>query len=43
MRLDVSVNMFAYQAITKKKTIFGGTQIRPNIHIKDLTRVYFHF
>ena len=24
-------------------TIFGGTQIRPNIHIKDLTRVYFHF
>lgn len=44
MRLDVSVNMFTYQAMTKKKmTIYGGTQIRPNIHIKDLTRVYFHF
>ena len=24
-------------------TIFGGSQIRPNIHIQDLTNVYKHF
>ncbi len=44
MRLDVTVNMFVFQALTKKSiTIFGGKQIRPNIHIKDLIRVYKHF
>ena len=44
MRLDVSVNMFVYQALVKKKLIvFGGKQIRPNINIKDLTNVYIHF
>lgn len=44
MRLDVSVNMFTFQALKNKKiTLFGGKQIRPNIHIKDLTRVYEHF
>jgi len=44
MRLDVTVNMFVYQAIFKKKiTIFGGKQIRPNINIQDLTNVYCHF
>ena len=31
MRLDVSVNMLTYQALTKGKiTVFGGKQIRPN-------------
>ena len=44
MRLDVSVNMFVYQALSKKKLIvFGGKQIRPNINIKDLINVYIHF
>jgi nucleoside-diphosphate-sugar epimerase len=44
MRLDVSVNMFVHQAITNKKiTIFGGDQIRPNIHIMDLCRVFLFF
>ena len=44
MRLDISVNMFVYQALIKKKLIvFGGKQIRPNINIKDLTDVYIHF
>lgn len=44
MRLDISVNMFVYQALVKKKLIvFGGNQIRPNINIKDLTKVYIHF
>ena len=37
MRLDVTVNNFTFQACKNKKiTVFGGKQIRPNIHIKDL-------
>lgn len=44
MRLDVSVNLLTYQALTRKAmTILGGTQIRPNIHIEDLADVYIHF
>ena len=44
MRLDVSVNMLAFQALKNKKiTVFGGDQTRPNIHIKDMIRVYDHF
>jgi nucleoside-diphosphate-sugar epimerase len=44
MRLDVSVNMFAFQALKSKSiTVFGGSQVRPNIHIQDLTNVYKHF
>ncbi len=41
MRFDISVNMLTLQAL-KKKTInvFGGSQIRPNIHIKDLTNIF---
>ena len=41
MRLDVSVNMLAMQALTKGKiTVFGGRHTRPNIHIDDITDVY---
>jgi len=44
MRLDVTVNMFVKQAfINKNITVFGGSQVRPNINIKDLTNVYIHF
>jgi nucleoside-diphosphate-sugar epimerase len=43
MRLDVSVNMLAMQALKKGKiTVFGGDQTRPNIHIDDITDVYLH-
>lgn len=43
MRLDVSVNMLAMQALSKGKIIvFGGAQTRPNIHIDDITDVYLH-
>ena len=43
MRLDVSVNMLTMQALTRGKiTVFGGKQIRPNIHIDDITDVYLH-
>jgi len=41
MRLDVSVNMLTMQALTKRRiTVFGGNQIRPNIHMNDITDVY---
>lgn len=44
MRLDLSVNMLTMQALTKGKiTVFGGDQTRPNIHLKDMIRVYQHF
>ena len=44
MRFDLTVNMFVLQAyLNKKITVFGGKQIRPAIHIKDLIRVYLHF
>lgn len=44
MRLDVSVNMLALQAVKNGKiTVFGGKQTRPNIHIQDMTGVYRHF
>jgi nucleoside-diphosphate-sugar epimerase len=43
MRLDVSVNLLTMQALSKGKiTVFGGGQIRPNIHIDDITDVYLH-
>lgn len=41
MRLDVSVNMLAMQALSKHRiTVFGGKQTRPNIHIDDITDAY---
>ena len=44
MRLDVSVNLLTFQALLNKEiTIFGGSQIRPNINIKDLVRVFEYF
>lgn len=44
MRLDVSVNMLTMQALVNGKiTVFGGSQTRPNIHIKDMINVYLHF
>ncbi len=43
MRLDVSVNMLTMQALSKGKiTVFGGDQVRPNIHIDDITDVYLY-
>ena len=44
MRFDVSVNMFAKQgSLDRRMTVFGGDQVRPNIHIDDLVDVYRHF
>lgn len=43
MRLDVSVNMLTMQALTSNRiTVFGGEQVRPNIHIEDITDLYIY-
>jgi len=43
MRLDVSVNLLTMQALSKGRiTVFGGDQVRPNIHIDDITDLYLH-
>jgi nucleoside-diphosphate-sugar epimerase len=35
-RLDLSVNILTNHAITNRKiTVFGGSQMRPNLHIQD--------
>ncbi len=43
MRLDVAVNLLTFQALSKKQiTVLGGDQVRPNIHIDDITDLYLH-
>lgn len=43
MRLDLTVNILTFQALYNKKiTVLGGKQIRPNIHMKDMIRLYEH-
>ena len=41
MRLDVAVNLLTMAALDKRQiTVFGGKQVRPNIHIDDITDLY---
>ncbi len=41
MRLDLSVNILTNLAVnTGKITVFGGNQLRPNLHIDDMADVY---
>lgn len=43
-RLDVAVNLLTMHALKKGRiTVLGGDQTRPNIHMKDIVRVYLHF
>ena len=40
-RLDVVVNILTNLAYRKREiTVFGGTQLRPNIHIEDMVEAY---
>ncbi len=44
MRYDVSVNNLTIQALKNRKiNVFGGSQIRPNINVIDISRVFKHF
>ena len=41
LRLDLTVNILTNHAINKGEiTVFGGEQMRPNIHIEDMTDLY---
>jgi nucleoside-diphosphate-sugar epimerase len=41
LRLDLSVNILTNHAITNGKiTVFGGDQLRPNLHINDMCDLY---
>lgn len=41
LRLDLTVNILTMAALTKSKiTVFGGSQKRPNINIKDMADLY---
>jgi nucleoside-diphosphate-sugar epimerase len=41
MRFDLTVNLLTLQALAKGAiTVFGGGQVRPNIHIDDLVDLY---
>lgn len=43
-RLDVVVNILTNLAFHRRKiSIFGGDQLRPNIHIKDMVSAYLMF
>ena len=39
-RLDVVVNILTNLAYKKEISVFGGDQLRPNIHIHDMVRAY---
>ncbi len=44
MRLDVTVNALTFSALQNKEIkVFGGKQVRPNIHIDDLCDIYRFF
>jgi nucleoside-diphosphate-sugar epimerase len=41
LRLDLTVNILTNHAVNNKKiTVFGGQQMRPNIHIADMCDLY---
>ena len=41
LRLDLTVNILTNHAITNGRIrVFGGTQMRPNIHVDDMTDLY---
>lgn len=44
LRLDLTVNILTIHALVNHKIkIFGGKQLRPNLHIQDMVRAYHLF
>ncbi len=44
MRLDVTVNALTFSALNNGIIkVYGGKQVRPNIHIDDMVRLYLFF
>jgi len=40
-RLDLTVNILTNHAITNRRiTVFGGSQLRPNLHVQDMCDLY---
>jgi nucleoside-diphosphate-sugar epimerase len=41
LRLDLTVNILTNLAVnTRRITVFGGEQLRPNLHVEDMTDLY---
>ncbi len=41
LRLDLTVNILTNHAVSRGKiTVFGGSQLRPNLHIEDMADLY---
>src|SRR6266581_581158 len=41
LRLDLTVNILTIHALVNHKIrVFGGKQLRPNLHVKDMVRAY---
>ncbi len=44
LRLDLTVNILTIHALVNRKIkIFGGKQLRPNLHVQDMVRAYHCF
>ncbi len=44
LRLDLTVNILTINALVNRKIrIFGGKQLRPNLHVNDMVRAYEAF
>lgn len=43
-RLDLTVNILTAHAVCRRKiTVFGGDQMRPNLHMQDMIDLYVNF
>jgi len=43
LRLDLVINILTAHALSRGEiTVFGGDQMRPNIHVQDITDFYLH-
>jgi nucleoside-diphosphate-sugar epimerase len=41
LRLDLTVNILTNHAVNNRRiTVFGGEQLRPNLHVEDMTDLY---